>query len=61
MPSLHLSLIVRPVIYSLTWKSGLESKINPPMIQVETVRDLLVHQDCHGSMGPGRFHTRVLR
>jgi len=32
----------------------------PPVIQVETVRELL-HLDCHKSMGPDRLHPRVLR
>ena len=29
-------------------------------IQVETVRDLLFHLDCHNSMGPDGIHPRVL-
>ena len=33
----------------------------PPVIQVETVRELLLHPDCHKSMGPDGLHTRVLR
>ena len=33
----------------------------PPVIQVETVRELLLHLDCHKSMGPDRLHPRVLR
>ena len=28
---------------------------------METVRDLLLHLDCHKSMGPDRIHTRALR
>ena len=33
----------------------------PPVIQVEMVRELLLHVDCHKSMGPDRLHPRVLR
>ena len=33
----------------------------PPVIQVETVRELLLHLDCHKSMGTDRLHPRVLR
>jgi len=33
----------------------------PPVIQVETVRELLLHVDCHKSMGPDGLHPRVLR
>ena len=33
----------------------------PPEIQVETVRELLLHLDCHKSMGPDGLHPRVLR
>ena len=32
----------------------------PLVIQVETVRELLLHLDCHKSMGPDRLHPRVL-
>jgi len=32
-----------------------------PTIQVETVRDLLLHLDCQKSMGPNRIHLRALR
>jgi len=31
------------------------------MIQVETVRELLLHPDCHKSMGPDGTHLQVLR
>ena len=31
------------------------------MIQVETVRELLLHLDCHKSMGPDGFHPGVLK
>ena len=31
------------------------------MIQVETVREFLLHLDCHKSMGPDGLHPRVLR
>ena len=31
------------------------------MIQEETVRDLLLHLECHKSMGPDKLHPRVLR
>ena len=33
----------------------------PLVIQVETVRELLHHLDCHKSMGPDKLHPRVLR
>ena len=32
----------------------------PPVIQVETVIELLLHLDCHKSMGLDRLHPRVL-
>ncbi|KFO81232.1 RNA-directed DNA polymerase from mobile element jockey, partial [Cuculus canorus] len=32
-----------------------------PMIQEETVRDLLAHLDTHKSMGPDGIHPRVLK
>jgi len=32
-----------------------------PVIQVETVRELLLHLDCPSSMGPDGLHPRVLR
>lgn len=37
--------------------SGRES---PPVIQEETVRDLLLHLECHKSMGPDELHPRML-
>ena len=65
MPSLCLSLKVRPVIirvlHSLTWQSWLGSGIKPPTIQKEKVRDLLFHLDCCKSLGPDGIHLRVLR
>ena len=33
----------------------------PPMIQVDTVRDLLLYLDCHKSIVPDGIHPRVLR
>jgi len=33
----------------------------PPVIQVETVRELLLHLDCHKSMGPNGLQLRMLR
>ena len=33
----------------------------PPVIQVETVRELLLHLDCYKSIGWARLHPRVLR
>lgn len=33
----------------------------PPLIQVETVKELLLHLDCHKSMGPNGLHHQVLR
>ena len=32
----------------------------PLVIQVETVTELLLHLDCHKSMGPDRLHPSVL-
>ena len=32
----------------------------PLVIQVETVREFLLHLDCHKSMGPDGFHPWVL-
>ena len=65
MPSLHLSLKVRPVIlrslHSLTWQPWLGGRLNPPTIQDERVRDLLLQLDCHKSMGLDEIHPRVLR
>ena len=65
MPSLHLSLKVRLVIlrflHSLTWQSWLGSRLNPPTVQKETVRDLLLQLDCHKSIGLDEIHLRVLR
>ncbi|KAK4825282.1 hypothetical protein QYF61_026083 [Mycteria americana] len=59
------SLIVRPVIprvvSPLSWKTGTENRINPPIIQEEAVNDLLCHLDTHKSMGPDVIHLRVLR
>ncbi|KAK4824360.1 hypothetical protein QYF61_013695 [Mycteria americana] len=55
------SSIVRPVIPKkfspLSWKTGMESRINPPIIQEEAVNDLLCHLDTHKSQN----HPRVLR
>ena len=45
----------------MTRKSWMGSRINHLMIQVETVRDLLLDLDCHKSMGPDEIHPRVLR
>ena len=64
MPSLCLSLKVRPVILrflhsDLAALSGEQTK--PPTIQEETVRDLLLQLDCHKSMGQDEIHLRVLR
>ena len=60
MPSLPQSLIVRPVILRvlspLSWKTGTESRIYPPIIQEEILNDLLCHLDTHKSMGPDGIH-----
>ena len=32
-----------------------------PMVQEETVKDVLHRLDCHKSMGPDEIHPRVLR
>lgn len=65
MLSLHLPLIVRLVIlralYALIWKSGMLHRIHSLVIQVETVKELLLHLDCHKSMELDRLHPRVLR
>jgi len=47
-----------------TLPSGLEvwdGENKHPMIQVETLRDQLVHLDCHKSMGSDGIHPRVLQ
>lgn len=36
-------------------------KNKPPTVQVETLRDLLFHLNCHRSMGPHGIHLRMLR
>ena len=55
MSSLHQSLEVRPIslrlLYTLTWKSEMGSRIHPT-IQMEAVRELLLYLDCHKSIGP---------
>ena len=33
----------------------------PPVIRVETVRELLLHLHCFKSMGPDRIYPKVLR
>ena len=45
----------------MTWKSRTKSRRTLPTVQVETVRDLLLHLDCHKSMGPDGIHLRVMR
>ncbi|GAB0184704.1 mitochondrial enolase superfamily member 1 [Grus japonensis] len=45
----------------LSWKTGTEDRINPPMIREEAVHDLLCHLDTHKSMGPDGIHLRELR
>ena len=65
MLSLCLPLIVRSVIPKGTLLPDLEvwdaTQNTPLVIQVETVRELLLHLDCHKSMGPDGLHPRVLR
>uniref|UniRef100_A0A8B9BQA8 Cilia and flagella associated protein 61 n=1 Tax=Anser brachyrhynchus TaxID=132585 RepID=A0A8B9BQA8_9AVES len=38
-----------------------EGRESPTVIQEETVRDLLLHLECHKSMGPDKLYPRVLR
>ena len=38
-----------------------EEQAKPPTIQEETLRDLLLQQDCHKFMGQDEIHPRVLR
>jgi len=65
MPSLCLSLKVRPVILKVLLPPDLEAldreQKKPPTIQVKTIRDLLLHLDCHISMWQDGIHPRVLR
>jgi len=51
----------RSVILRITQEVWDGTQNAPPVIQVETVRELLLHLDCHKSMGPDRLHPRVLR
>ena len=48
-------LITNSAIYAVKVQN------TPLVIQVETVRELLLHLDCHKSMGPDGLHPRVLR
>ena len=63
MPLLHLPLKVRLVIlrilYPVTWKSQMGSRITPSKIQVET--DLIFHLDCHKSLGSDGIHLWMVR
>lgn len=65
MPSLHLSLIVKPLTIRGTQLPELEvwdwDKKKPIMIQVEKVRDLLLHLDWHKSMRPDGIQPRLLK
>lgn len=38
-----------------------EEQNKSPTIQLETVRDLLLHLDCHEPVGPDGMHPRVLK
>ena len=61
MPSLCLSLKVRPVTLlpdPEVW-DGEQNK--PPLIQVEVVRDPLRQLNCHKSVGPDGICLKVLR
>ena len=65
VPSLHLSLKVRPVILRVIYLPDLEildrEQNKSPTIQVETLGDLLLYLDCHKSMVLDGIHPRVLR
>ena len=64
MPSLLLSLIVRIVILrvvrNLSWKTGMESRINPSRFR-RKVNDLLLDIDNCKSIGSDGIHPRILR
>jgi len=51
----------RSVILRITQEVWDGTQNAPPVIQVETVRELLLHLDCHKSMGPDTLHPRVLK
>ncbi|KAK4832481.1 LOW QUALITY PROTEIN: hypothetical protein QYF61_023528 [Mycteria americana] len=54
-------LVVLWVFSPLSWKTGMERRMTPPIIKEEAVNDLLCHLDTHKSMGPDGIHPRVLR
>ena len=43
------------------WEVWADMRNILPGIQLETVRELLLHLNCHKSMGPDRLHPKVLR
>ena len=46
-------------LFDMVVSAGEQTK--PPTIKEETLRDLLLQQDCHKFMGPDEIHPRVLR
>ena len=63
IPSLHLSLKVRPVtlgvFYPLTWKSGMESRTNPSCLRCRQRHSIPFRH--HKSIGLDGIHPRMLR
>ena len=61
MPSLTLSLIIRPDIQPPMLEKSDGEQNKPPITHEEEVNDLLCHLDTHKSMGADGIHPRVLR